>query len=186
MRDDNPSAIKIYADLGFVELARRTTYQAKPDPLLTRTENGVAVSERHPRFWAQQREWLAHSYPDQLTWYTHWNSDVLAPSWWNWIYLAFIDMDLRQWAAIKDGELLATLAWMPVAGRATDVLWAAVRPDGDAAGLRSVLEAARRELSQRRGLVLDYPAGEAEQAIQSAGFTPVRTLIWMQASGPKK
>ncbi len=182
VRDDNPGAIRLYEQLGFAERARRTTYQARPDPLLSRTENGVTVTPRDPRYWAQQLEWLQRTHPGELGWYAHWNWKTLAPGIWNWLYLAFIDVNLRQWAAVRNGELLAALAWMPGAGRPSDALWAATR-SGDEAGLKSLLETARRELAPQRNLILEYPAGEAVQAIEAAGFRAQRTLVWMRAPG---
>jgi ribosomal protein S18 acetylase RimI-like enzyme len=182
VRDDNPGAIKLYEDLGFAERARRTSYQARPDPLLSKAEEDVTVIARSPRHWPQQLEWLQRTHPEELAWYAHWNWKALAPGLWNWLYLAFIDMNMRQWAAVRDGKLLATLAWMPSAGRGADALWAAARP-GDESGLSSLLKTARRELSLRRNLILDYPAGEAVQAIEAAGFRPQRTLLWMRAPG---
>ncbi len=181
VRDDNPTAIKIYTELGFVERARRTTYTAKPDPLLTSTLNGLTVTRPQPYDWPLQRAWLNRVHPDELGWYTHWDWNILAPGLWNWIHRLFVEFDLRQWAAHKDGELLATLSWISTM-RATDALWAAAKPDGDGAGLRSALEAARHDLNYLRRLTLDYPAGEMVEAIQSAGFNPRRTLLWMCAT----
>lgn len=183
VREDNPGAVKLYADLGFVERARRATYQARPDPLLPRMADGISVTGRDARHWPVQLEWLHRVHPDELGWYTHWNWKTLAPGIWNWLYLAFVDVNLRQWAAVKNGQLLAALAWMPIAGRSSDALWAAA-PPGDGDGLRAVLEAARRELDLRRMLVLEYPAGEAVEAIEASGFHHQRTLIWMYAPGP--
>lgn len=181
VRDDNPTAIKIYSELGFVERARRTTYTAKPDPLLSPTSNGLTVSRPNPRDWPLQHAWLDQLHPDELGWYNRWDWNILAPGLWKWLYRLFVEFDIRQWAAYKDGELLATLSWMSTM-RSSDALWAAAKPDGDAAGLRSTLEAARRDLGYLRRLSLDYPAGEMVEAIQSAGFSARRTLLWMRAT----
>lgn len=180
VRDDNPTAIKIYADLGFIERARRTTYHARPDPLLPLSENDVIIAGRHASYWPQQHEWLDCLHPPELTWYSRWNWDALGTGFKNWLYRFFVEFDLRQWAAVRNEELLATLTWLP-GSRPMDALWAATQPDGDGAGLRSVLEAARRELIHQRQLKLEYPTGLAVEAIRSAGFQPQRTLIWMRA-----
>ncbi|HEX2696908.1 MAG TPA: GNAT family N-acetyltransferase, partial [Anaerolineales bacterium] len=145
VRDDNPTAVRIYADLGFVERARRTTYHSASTALSTATGNGVTVTQPNPRDWPLQRTWLARTHPDELSWYSHWDWDVLGPGVWNWLSRTFLEFDVRQWSARKDGELLATLTWMPTP-RAANMLWVAVGPNSDAAGLRSVLEAARRHL----------------------------------------
>lgn len=181
VRDDNPTAIKIYSELGFAERARRTTYTAKPDPLLPVTPNGLTITRPQPRDWLLQRAWLDHAHPDELGWYNRWDWNILAPGLWNWLYRLFVEFDIRQWAAYKDGELLATLSWMSTM-RTSDALWAAAKPDGDAAGLRSALEAARHDLGYLRRLTLEYPAGEMVEAIQSAGFSARRTLLWMCAT----
>jgi ribosomal protein S18 acetylase RimI-like enzyme len=180
VREDNPTAIKIYADLGFVERARRTTYHSSPNPLLAQTQNGVTVSRPSGRDWTLQREWLRRAHPDELGWYVHWDWDGFGPGLWKWLYRSLVDADTRQWAGFKDGRLLAVASWMPTT-RASDMLWLATGPDGDASGVRSVLEAARRELVHYKRLKVEFPAGEMAAAIQSAGFIPVRTLIWMAA-----
>lgn len=181
VRHDNPTAIKIYSDLGFVERARRTTYTARPNPLPTPTLNGVTVTKPQPRDWPLQHTWLNRLHPDELGWYNHWDWNIFAPGLLNWLYRLFVEFDVRQWAAHQNGELLATLSWTSTM-RTTDMLWASSKPDGDAAGLRSVLEAARHDLSYLHKLNLEYPAGEMVEAIESAGFSARRTLIWMCAT----
>lgn len=182
VRDDNPIAVKIYTDLGFVERARRTTYYSKPEPLLSTTANDILIARPTLRDWPLQRAWLSRAHPDELSWYAHWNWDVLGPGLRNWFYRSFIEYDVRQWATFKEGQLLAALAWLQTA-RTSNMLWIAAPPDADSAGLRSVLEAARRELTHYPRLAIEHPAGEMAEAIRSAGFTPHRTLIWMRAGG---
>ncbi len=180
VREDNATAVKIYTDLGFVERARRTTYHSKPDPLLSPNANGVTVTRPTRRDWPLQRAWLERAHPDELSWYARWNWNVLGPGLRNWFTRSIVEYDFRQWAAVKDGELLATLTWLQTA-RIPNTLWPATPPNGDPAGLRSVLEAARSELTHYHRLTVEYPAGEMAEAIRSAGFTPQRTLIWMRA-----
>ena len=47
--------------------------------------------------------------------------------------------------------------------------------------LTQLLIHARRTLSSRATLSLDYPAGEMTEAISAAGFKARRTLLWMKA-----
>lgn len=192
VRDDNPTAIKIYNDLGFVERARRTTYHPKvfasgsttqDSPLRSQEESSIRVTtlQPNPHDWPLQREWLKRAHPDELSWYSHWDWDALAPGVWHWLYRAFIEFDVRQWAAFGDGKLLATISWMPTT-RASNILWVAARRTEDMTGLRSVLEAACRDLVHYRRLTIEYPAGEMVEAFESAGFEAFRTLIWMRAA----
>jgi len=181
VRDDNPTAIKIYKDLGFVERAHRTTYQTYPNLLQASTTDDITVTRMKPYFWPLQRDWLYRAHPDELSWYWHWDWNRLGPGLQMWLHRFFMEFDIQQWAAIKNGKLIATVSWLGTT-RPTDVLWAATPPNGDAAGLKSALEAACRELANQRRLTVEYPAGEMVEAIQSAGFKPQRTLIWMCAT----
>ena len=193
VRDDNPGAIKLYADLGFQEIARRTNWQANPDLSFPKPATDIEINLRHPRFWAQQLDWLRRLYPDNLSWYQPLNINALKPGLINWLYRLFMDFNIKQWAAVskRDGEnLLATLTWMPQGGR-TEAIYAATRSlvlpkesRDDVSGaeaLTQLLIHVRRALANHPTLSLDYPAGEMTDAILAAGFKPRRTLIWMRA-----
>jgi ribosomal protein S18 acetylase RimI-like enzyme len=187
VREDNPGAIALYESLGFQEIARRTSWYASSGRLLPEPDTGFAVVPRHPRFWSSQSSWLHRIYPDNLSWYHPWNLNSLRPSFWNSLYLFLVDFQLKQWAAIRGENLLATLTWMPQGGRA-ESLFAAVPslPAGTdesshAAALTQLLIHAQRALSHYSTLSLDFPAGEMTEAIRAAGFYPHRTLLWMRA-----
>jgi ribosomal protein S18 acetylase RimI-like enzyme len=191
VRDDNPTAINIYAELGFIERARRTTYHLKAisagppnvkTDLQPKEDISISVSSMQPnaRDWPLQYAWLKKAHPDELSWYAHWDWDSLAPGLWHWLYRAFIEFDVRQWAAVKNGKLLATISWIPTT-RAPNVLWVAAGSNGDPAGVRVALEAARRDLVHYQRLTIEYPAGEMVEAFELAGFEAFRTLIWMRA-----
>jgi len=191
VRDDNPGAVKLYADLGFQEIARRTAWVAKPDPSLPRLDSDIQIVSRHPRFWTQQRDWLRRLYPEALAWYHSWNFNALKPGLVNWLYLLLNDFNTKQWAATRGDNLHATLTWMPQGGRsaslyaATDSVLSGATRQGSEVEARSealtqLLFHARRELSSQSSLSLDYPAGEMTDAIIAAGFKPRRTLIWMR------
>jgi ribosomal protein S18 acetylase RimI-like enzyme len=206
VRDDNPTAIKIYTDLGFSERARRTTYYSRPGgsqmqskPLLdpkvpnsqleTAAANpaaGIIIAAPLNRQWPQQHAWLERAHPSELSWYAHWEWNTLAPGLGNWLRRILEGTEGRQWGAIRNGNLLAVVHWMPLQ-RSSNALWPAAPVDGDGVGLSLALEAARRDLSHYRRLALEYPAGEMLQAIEAAGFALSRTLLWMHAgatSGP--
>ena len=180
VRDDNPGAIKLYQDLGFQEIARRTTWQASPDSRLSPSETDFNILPRQPRFWPLQQEWLRRLYPDHLAWYHSWSLNALRPGLWNWLYLLFVDFNIKQWAAVRDDELLATLSWMPQGNR-SESLYAATGPNSDPSALTSLLVYVQRMVTYSPRLTLEYPAGELTDAIRAAGFKPQRTLLWMRA-----
>lgn len=190
VRDDNPTAIHIYEELGFLARARRTTYHSKPGtpygfgsggPAAVDASSRITVASPHTRDWPIQHAWLNRSHPRELAWYSRWDWERLAPDLWNWLYRTFVEFNTRQWAAYRDGRLLAAVTWVPTV-HTSSMLWVATDPNGDEQGLTRALEVARYELSHYRRLIVEHPAGEMAQAIQAAGFEPYRTLIWMRAS----
>lgn len=184
VRDDNPGAIKLYEDLGFKEIARRTAWIAPSASSNPEIDSGTQIIPRHPRFWPAQREWLRSLYPESLAWYHSWNFNALQPGFWSWLYLLFADFNVRQWAAAQGDQMLAALAWMPH-GTRSESLYAAIPPAGanetNARALTALLRQARSDLRHHSSLSLDFPAGEMIDAIENAGFTLRRTLIWMRA-----
>jgi ribosomal protein S18 acetylase RimI-like enzyme len=200
VRHDNPTAIRIYSDLGFVERARRTTYRSKdtlPTPsasppsgylrahISAGSNPGLSgattlVRRAEARHWARQYAWLQRAHPEEISWYAHWNWQSLGPGLRNYLRRLFTDTEARHWSALTNGRLLAAVTWIPGL-RTADSLWIAAPRDGDGSGTKLALETARRDLADYRKLTVEHPAGELEQAIQDAGFEAYRTLIWMRA-----
>jgi len=182
VRDDNPGALQLYTDLGFQERARRTSWQARGDHAASLPSTDIAITGRSARDWPQQQDWLRRLYPDALSWYRPWDFSALQPGLFNWLYLAFVDMNVRQWSALRGDQLQAALAWIPY-GREVNALWLAAGPGSSPEALTSLLIHARHSLNDHSRLTLDYPAGESEEAIRAAGFSATRTLIWMEHAG---
>lgn len=180
VRADNPGAIELYQELGFHEIVRRTTWVAKPDSHLPEPVSDIQIVPRHPRFWSLQQDWLRRLHPDVLGWYRSFNFNSLRPGLMNWLYLFFIDMNIKQWAAVRGDRLLATLSWAPYGGR-SESLFAAAGEKSEPEALTQLLIHARRALSSRSKVSLEYPSGEMTEAFQSAGFVERRTLLWMRA-----
>jgi ribosomal protein S18 acetylase RimI-like enzyme len=181
VRDDNPGAIDLYTKLGFVEHARRTSWLSHTDPHAPTFAADIAITGRNPNDWPTQLNWLSRLYPDPLAWHRNWSFTSLRPGLWNWLYLLFVDINIRQWTAMKKGQMEAALAWIPY-GRG-EALFAATDEGSDPAALTALLLHARRELAHTySNISLDFPAGKFDDAIQAAGFKSLRTLIWMQAT----
>jgi ribosomal protein S18 acetylase RimI-like enzyme len=183
VRDDNPDALDLYADVGFREITRRTQWTLS-DGFIPLASDAFQVSARQARHWSLQREWLALCHPDEISWYRSWNFNGLAPGIWNWLYLLFVDINLKQWVATQHDQLQAVLSWTPNGAR-HEPLWLALGPDSAPEAVTRLLVYARRELGRRK-FVLEHPAGRADESIRAAGFLPRRTLIWMRADGATK
>jgi hypothetical protein len=139
------------------------------------------ITHRRPSDWPAQLQWLQRLYPDDLAWHRNWNFNSLRPGLWNWLYLLFVDMNIRQWSAQKSDSFQAALAWIPT-GRG-ESLFAAAGERSEPEALTALLLQARRDLSHSQPrLILEFPSGTFDPAIHAAGFSPIRTLIWMRAT----
>jgi len=185
VRADNPGAVQMYSDLGFVERARRTTWRANKDghlspvnlPASDSAQSLPTVTKRHARFWPQQLTWLKLLHPDELNWYRAINWNSLRPGLWNWLYRLFVEFDLRQWAVQRDERLQGVLAWIP--SMRGSLLWLACDPGADDESIIMLLRRAQRDLGYRQNLKLEHPAGLQEGIFRTADFSVSRTLIWM-------
>ena len=180
VRDDNPGAIALYLSLGFVERARRTTWQAAPDRGAGIDGLGAPVGPRQVRDWNQQHAWLDRAYPEALTWYQSMPWLSLRPGLLPSFYRMFLDFETRHWTVHAGEKLQAALTWQ-AGSNYNDRLWIAAPPEGSETAVTALLLNARRALAWRRKLILDYPGGEYAGAIRAAGFQAQRTLLWMQA-----
>lgn len=182
VRDDNLEAIELYTKLGFIERARRTNWQAATDSHAPSLNTDISITSRSSRDWPTQLNWLSRLYPDRLAWHRSWNFNSLQPGFWNWMYLLFTDVNVRQWSAVRKNQLLAVLSWIPT-GRG-ESLFAATGERSDPDALVALLLRARRELaSLYPNIGIEFPSNsEYDDAIRSAGFKSLRTLIWMQAT----
>jgi ribosomal protein S18 acetylase RimI-like enzyme len=181
VRDDNPGAVELYRSLGFIEQARRTSWQAKPDRNACPDGFGLTFSRHGGRDWPPQESWLRRLYPDLLAWYHSVPWTTLRPGFGPALYRFFLETEIRNWAVRSGDRLAGVLTWQPTFG-GSDRLWAAVPPEGSALVLTALLLQARRALAWRQMLTLDFPAGEYRPAVEAAGFHPHRTLIWMRAA----
>ena len=183
VRDDNPGAIQLYNELGFVERTRRTSWHASSGlTSLVNSPAGIQILPRPMRDWPAQRDWLARAYPTELDWYHPQTWNVFKPGLFNAFYRLITDVSTLQWSAYRDGMLQGVLGCQRSSGRA-DLLWAALPDQPDAEVVTSLIRHAQRNLSQSRSLVFEYPAGPMDAAIRDAGLVPQRTLAWMKAPG---
>lgn len=181
VRDDNEAASALYRELGFEEKARRTTWLASPDASIEDRRLFGRVGPRRSADWALQRGWLERLYPETLSWYQSLPWDAFRPGVLGGLYRLVSDTAIRHWTLNKSGRLDAVLTWERSQGFA-DHLWLAFAMQTDPALITDLLMFARRQLSNRRRLALEFPAFVAHDAIRSAGFSPQRTLIWMKAT----
>jgi ribosomal protein S18 acetylase RimI-like enzyme len=183
VREENKGAIALYHEVNFQERARRTNWVATAGAVSNLVTPGrLEITPRPGRDWPAQRQWLGRAYPEEVNWYSPKNWDTFQPGLFSSLYRFMADINTLQWSAYRDGALQGVLACQRTYGRA-DVLWPAFPAHPDQDSLAGLLFYARRMLANSHGVALEYPAGIADAAIGAAGFTPQRTLIWMEAPG---
>jgi ribosomal protein S18 acetylase RimI-like enzyme len=179
VRADNPAAIRLYERLGFTERARRTTwYNTRRDAEPVEAA-GVGIVDLSRRHWAPALDWFHRLHPPELDWYLALDLRALRPSPAGWIHRLLTGSSPRTWAAVRDDRPLAVLAWQGT-HTASDRLWLAAPQDADPAAIRLLIRHAEGQLTSRKPLNLEYPAGRAAGVLESAGFNPHPTLIWME------
>jgi ribosomal protein S18 acetylase RimI-like enzyme len=178
VRVDNPGAIQMYTDLGFVELSRRTSWTAPVKSPVEENTSEITITPRQPSFWPLQKYWLERTYPAEMNWHRPWNFSYLKPGFLNWLWRFMIDVDIKQWAALRGNHLEAVLAYIPT--NREETLFAAVNPQADPVALTTLLREARKHLVNRAHVSIELPAGEYDDALEAAGYVQQRTLIWMR------
>ena len=179
VREENSGAINLYQSLGFIERARRTTWQAQGEAPRPRYPDHITITTRRNKDWAQQRNWLRENYPAELLWNLPLNLHALQPGILGSFSRFFNDASIDQWSIFNYDQLAGVTAWQSVLGN-TNAIWLAAPKNVDDAVLQALLLHTRRNISTRRPLMLDYPAGQSAAAIEAAGFRAHQTLIWME------
>ncbi|HJS28391.1 MAG TPA: GNAT family N-acetyltransferase [Anaerolineales bacterium] len=178
VRDDNQAALQLYQSVGYTEQARRTTWLNRSDFWPPQTAPRVKVVPQRASDWPQQKSWLKRLYPDQLTWNLHINYGLLRPGLLGWARRLFSGSQIKQWSALREGQLAGVLSWQPNIDT-PDSLWLAAPPDGEELAIQSLVGALRQLLPARRRFSLDLPSGLGVRSLEGAGFTRDQTLIWM-------
>ena len=178
VREENSAACNLYQSTGFIKRSSRTTWHAIPETsadLMVRSGNGlpagnsreVQITSRRAADWPVQQLWLKKLYPAHLTWHLSLRYPAMRPGIWGLFYRLFNEIHLQHWSAWREDRLIGTLTWQGTFGY-HDLLWLAVDPDGDGTAVAPLLAHVRRYASPRRTLALDYPGGQAVEAIQAA------------------
>ncbi len=179
VRADNPSAIHIYQSLGFVERARRTSWQNRPEIPGLELGTGLRLQSRQDHSWVQQKSWLERLYPVDLRWHLDINLPLMQPGWEGDFRRLLSFAFPRHWSVERSGRLLGVVTWLHAAGY-SDFLWLAVPEQIDEEAVKALLVFARRQIARRPHLTLNFPAGLAEGPLEEAGFFNFQTLIWME------
>lgn len=178
VNQENPGAIHLYQSFGFVERARRTTWHSVYAPEEADRPSDIFIATRKAGDWDRQQEWLNWVYPEEVRWHLPIKPRMLKPGLLGIFNRLFNEKHFYQWSAYQGGQLIGTVSWQSSYSQA-DWLWLASSPRHQEAAVQGLLPHARKSLPQHRLLAVNYPAGEAAQTFESAGFHSHLTLKWM-------
>jgi GNAT superfamily N-acetyltransferase len=181
VRVDNDPAVHLYQSLGFLERARRTTWQVRGERLSRRiaTADGLTILPRAAAYWPQQRDWLTRLYPRELSWHLPLDWKAFEPGLLGSFYRLMNFTFPHHWAVQRNGSLFGVLSWQRSLGHA-DPLWLATPEKVDEKAVRELLACVRRQISTQRIARLNLPASHASEALLEAGYEVGHTLIWME------
>jgi ribosomal protein S18 acetylase RimI-like enzyme len=180
VRADNPGAIHLYQTEGFLERARRTTWQTNYGlPARRELAASTRILPRSSDDWPQQAAWLSQAYPPEVGWNIAFDLEQFSPDLWSSLIRFIKNEDMHHWVIHCQGKLEAVVSWEPTL-QLNDHIWLAAAKGSSPEALTALLVHVRRDLGDHHVLVVNYPAGHAEDSLWGAGFAAVHTLIWME------
>jgi ribosomal protein S18 acetylase RimI-like enzyme len=180
VRADNEAAYNLYRQLGFVERARRSTWQSSTNSTFTLppTSSALQITNRTSSDWSLQQNWLQENYPPAVSWNLPIQIQYLGPGVVPWLQRFFTGHPVQHWAARRSGKLVGTVTWEQ-SPLYIDHLWLATAQQDEEEAVQALLMHARKRLQYRRQLSVNYPADRATSAFERSGFQLHNTLAWM-------
>jgi ribosomal protein S18 acetylase RimI-like enzyme len=179
VRDDNPAARKLYESLGFVEIAKRTTYRTPQKPVaIPAPSSSVYLTSRRKSDWPSQAGWLTDTYPPEIAWHLPLDIHKLEPGFFRSLMRLVNDETILHWSARRNERLLGT-ASLEITRGSADTLWLAFPAIPEEDALFSLLTRIRSEANGTRPITVNFPSGVAEKCFRLAGFEKHLTLVWM-------
>ncbi len=181
VRDDNQPAQDLYRSIGFIERARRTTWQWEP-PGSTRQPElppGLHVGSPRGQDWPLISAWLDLDYPPEVAWNFRFDKNKFKPGFIREFWRFLQDDRLIHLAGYRQNQLIGSAIWEPTSLYA-DMLWIASDPARDDESIPLLLGQIRRWLPGSRPLSVNFQAGRAESCFEKCDFSKQNTLIWME------
>jgi ribosomal protein S18 acetylase RimI-like enzyme len=172
VESDNQGALDLYTFLGFRALTTRTTWERLPGDERPTTPGEGAARRRRGEEWRQEWALANRLHPEGLVWPYPLHVDLFRPAGAGSGRAARLD-----WVWPQAGPLAACLTARPITEPRGWRLILVTEPEVRGKAEGPLLAAA---LADRKGpLILEAVAGPGDHALAGSGFTPRRTLTWM-------
>lgn len=180
VRDDNPPAIQLYSQMGFVEKCRRTTYTIPPSVKLNEYKGyGICIKKRSNEEWQQQKLWLKEFYPKDVRWNLGLRENRFVPGFWNALSRFFSGISLTSLSVYKEDKLIG-FATLEKTSLYADNVWIACPEEYDDIVIRATIPNFRNSAFFIRPQTINVPVDRAPKAFADLGFIKNHTLIWME------
>ena len=180
VRDDNPSAIHLYQDLGFDEISRRTMWvKNQKEPAVIAASSETRVTPRTKDDWSQQKLWLETIYPKEIRWNIPFRIERMEPTFSNWLTRFLSGESQQTWAARNNGKLIGTVTFDRT-GDPHDYLWLASSLLWEDELIRTVIPIVQRRALFPQRLAVNFPAGRARSSFEAVNMRELNTLLWMK------
>lgn len=180
VREDNLPAIHLYETLGFQHRATRTLWRVSSGQTIGTTPTDITIHSRKRQEWLLQQSWLEKTYPEAVAWNLPFRSAAFQPGFWRWLVYYFRSERVESWSAYRDQQFVGAISWAE-SNFHQESLWPVIARETDQDTLCALLVFMRQRMQSRRPVVVNFPAGQAEDGFVRAGFKKVNTLIWMEA-----
>lgn len=183
VNQENQGAVGLYHQLGFEDQCCRSSWHylsGNERNSNAESHDQATLRRRNQRDWQLQKDWLMRMYPERIIWHFPVRFQDFAPeSFWDperWFEI----LKLRHWVVCVEDAPIGFMTWQKTESFA-DTLWVAPDPNLDENNtILSMLQALPARVGNNRPLAVDVPYGRGVEALQTAGFSFVRTLIWMK------
>lgn len=180
VRDDNPPAIELYQQMGFIERCRRSTYTIKSRNRLTKpTENIIRIRKRKKIEWERHRQLLLDVYPDEVRWNLGLKEKKFIPGFWSELSRLLSGISISH-ISIFNGNQPIGFASLERTSLFADNLWIVTDEKFDEEVIRVAVPYFRSATFSMRPQTINYPVDRGEEMFMRLGFEKNHTLIWME------
>jgi ribosomal protein S18 acetylase RimI-like enzyme len=180
VRDDNPPAIQLYEQMGFIEKCRRSTYTIPPSVKLKDYMGyGIRIKKRTNEEWSQQKIWLKETYPEDVRWNVGLRENRFIPGFWKTLARFFAGISMTSYSVYKDNSFIGC-ATLEKTSLYADNLWIACAEEYDDVVIRASIPNFRNSSFFIRPQTVNFPVGRGTKAFADLGFIENHTLIWME------
>lgn len=180
VRDDNPPAIELYTQMGFLEKCRRSTFTIQPlIKLKDYMGYGVSIRRRSHEEWDQHKHWLKVVYPDDVRWNVGLRENRFEPGFLKWLNRLISGLSIINISIQKDNKVIG-FATLEKTNLYADNLWIACQEEFDDQVIRASIPYFRKSAFFVRPQTINYPVGRGGKAFEDLGFIKNHTLIWME------